>query len=463
MLKNKLFAVLLAVALIALLVVPVLAQEETFEGAQYVVQSGDTLTGIAVRFGISVDELLSANGISDANQLFVGQQLSLPGVDWIQGVLQEQPVALGETFHSLLRRYRLDDQTLARLSGIVSPSQIYAGYPLLLPTNVGENLNSARASITTSESVLGVAARSGTNPWMIVAENQIASPWAGLAGDVVFIPGTNNPGPGALPSPLNIRVGHGNFVQGKSTVFTIDADGQQLQLGGSLLGKNLNFFDNGIGGYVAIQGVHVMADPGIYPLTLNGTLASGETFEFSQMVAVSSGDYSFEKINVDPTYLDPVLDEAELEYIVSLITPVTQEKMWSGFFTPPTPFDIFINSYFGTRRSYNGSAYTYFHSGIDFGGGQGAQVIAPARGRVVFAGPLEIRGNATVIDHGWGIYTGYWHQSEIYVNVGEMVDEGQVIGLVGNTGRSSGAHLHWEVWAGGVQVEPYDWLVEQFP
>ena len=90
-------------------------------------------------------------------------------------------------------------------------------------------------------------------------------------------------------------------------------------------------------------------------------------------------------------------------------------------------------------------------------------MICPARGRVVFAGPLEIRGNATIIDHGWGIYTGYWHQSEIRVQVGEIVEEGQIIGLVGNTGRSAGAHLHWEIWAGGVQVEPYDWLIELFP
>jgi murein DD-endopeptidase MepM/ murein hydrolase activator NlpD len=457
-----LFALTLAVALIALLSVPVLAQDEN-QGAQYVVQPGDTLTGIAARFGIPVEALSSANEITNPNQLFAGQPLDLPGVDWVQGVLDIQPVPLGETFHSLLRRYRLDDQTLARLEGMISPTQVYVGARLLLPTNIGENLTLGRAAISTSESLLDVAVREDTNPWMIVGENRLAGEWGGLAGDVVFIPGTHNPGPGAWPSPLSISVDHGNFIQGKSTVITIGADGQQLQLGGELLGKTLNFFDDSAGSYVAIQGVHVMTEPGIYPMTLNGILPSGESFELSQMVAVNSGDYSFEKITVDPSYLDPVLDESESSYIASITAPITPEKLWSGYFSSPTPFDIFINSYFGTRRSYNNSAYTYFHSGIDFGGGLGADVLCPADGRVVFAGPLEIRGNATVIDHGWGIYTGYWHQSEIYVHVGDIVEEGQVIGLVGNTGRSSGAHLHWEVWAGGVQVEPYDWLVELFP
>ncbi|MEJ2758434.1 MAG: M23 family metallopeptidase, partial [Anaerolineales bacterium] len=209
--------------------------------------------------------------------------------------------------------------------------------------------------------------------------------------------------------------------------------------------------------------VHVMTDPGPYPFTLKGKLANGSEFEFSQMVRVQSGDYESERITVDPAYLDPTVDNAELAFIKEITRPVTPEKLWSGYFEKPTPFDIYINSLFGTRRSYNGSDYTYFHSGIDFGGGAGADVICPANGKVVYTGTLEIRGNATIIDHGWGIYTGYWHQSEVFVQVGDTVTEGQVIGLVGNTGRSSGAHLHWEVWAGGVQVEPYDWLIEQYP
>jgi murein DD-endopeptidase MepM/ murein hydrolase activator NlpD len=76
---------------------------------------------------------------------------------------------------------------------------------------------------------------------------------------------------------------------------------------------------------------------------------------------------------------------------------------------------------------------------------------------------MTVRGNATIIDHGWGVYTAYLHQSEIIVQAGTAVEAGQVIGKVGGTGRVTGPHLHWEVWAGGVQVDPLDWLQSIFP
>ena len=68
-----------------------------------------------------------------------------------------------------------------------------------------------------------------------------------------------------------------------------------------------------------------------------------------------------------------------------------------------------------------------------------------------------------MLDHGWGIYTVYGHQSETLVEVGQQVEAGQVIGRVGTTGRSTGPHLHWEVWAGGVQVDPQQWLTQTYP
>ncbi|NMC53043.1 MAG: M23 family metallopeptidase, partial [Chloroflexi bacterium] len=84
-------------------------------------------------------------------------------------------------------------------------------------------------------------------------------------------------------------------------------------------------------------------------------------------------------------------------------------------------------------------------------------------GKVVFAGPLDVRGNAVILDHGHGVFSGFWHQSEILVSVGDTLSAGQQIGLIGTTGRSTGPHLHWEVWVNGVQVNPYDWVVNAYP
>ena len=65
-------------------------------------------------------------------------------------------------------------------------------------------------------------------------------------------------------------------------------------------------------------------------------------------------------------------------------------------------------------------------------------IYAPAPGVVVYTGTLTVRGNSVVIDHGWGVYTGYWHQKEIMVKVGDKVEPGQIIGQIGATGRVTG-------------------------
>ncbi len=118
---------------------------------------------------------------------------------------------------------------------------------------------------------------------------------------------------------------------------------------------------------------------------------------------------------------------------------------------------------FGNRRSYNDSPYDFFHTGLDFCGQVGQPIYAPANGVVVFSDFLTVRGNATVIDHGEGVFTGYLHQSEFLVQTGDRVEKGQLIGRVGSTGRVVGPHLHWEVIVGGVQVNPMDWLEQEFP
>ena len=66
------------------------------------------------------------------------------------------------------------------------------------------------------------------------------------------------------------------------------------------------------------------------------------------------------------------------------------------------------------------------------------------------------------IDHGHGIFTGYWHQTEIKVKVGDVISQGQVIGTVGRTGRATGPHLHWELFVEGVQVDPLQWTRRSF-
>jgi murein DD-endopeptidase MepM/ murein hydrolase activator NlpD len=76
----------------------------------------------------------------------------------------------------------------------------------------------------------------------------------------------------------------------------------------------------------------------------------------------------------------------------------------------------------------------------------------------MLAEALDIRGTYVLIDHGWGIYSGYAHLTEALVLPGQWVRQGDVIGLSGSSGRSGGAHLHWEMAVGGVWVDPGEFV-----
>lgn len=131
------------------------------------------------------------------------------------------------------------------------------------------------------------------------------------------------------------------------------------------------------------------------------------------------------------------------------------DPFWrSPFQTPIADEDIYaFTSGYGARRSYNGGPYSSYHEGVDYAAFEGVSALATTEGVVVLAEPLYVRGGSVVIDHGLGIFSGYYHLSDISVNVGDIVAAGEKLGEVGTTGLSTGNHLHWdflvtETWVG---------------
>jgi len=113
----------------------------------------------------------------------------------------------------------------------------------------------------------------------------------------------------------------------------------------------------------------------------------------------------------------------------------------------------YISSYFGERMDpFNGEQA--MHKGVDFATDVGADVLAVASGIVTWAGPREGYGNLIEINHGNGYSTRYAHNAEMLVNVGDTVQRGQAVAVVGSTGRSTGPHVHFEVLHDGVQIDP---------
>lgn len=118
-----------------------------------------------------------------------------------------------------------------------------------------------------------------------------------------------------------------------------------------------------------------------------------------------------------------------------------------------------VTSEFGIRLSpFDGMRQ--MHAGIDIASSVGAPVRAPAEGIVTFVGDFETLGNTIVVDHGAGIMTRYGHLSRSLVKVGAKINRGEVIATVGNTGRSTGPHLHYEVWIKNNAVDPRDFFYD---
>jgi murein DD-endopeptidase MepM/ murein hydrolase activator NlpD len=461
---------LIALALIAS-GTPARAQEAP-PGAVVVVQAGDSLAEIARRFGVSINALMQANGIQDANLIGEGAELLIPGLDGVQGYLSSADVAFGEDLLSLSRRYRLHIEMLVRLNRLTSPEELYAGAPLVILDNGQPAPALPRAVLAPGETLLELSARQGVNTWAMANASLLAAPAHALPGDLLALPAVEEEAAGAPAAAiLAAEIAPLPFKQGKTSLILLQgAAGMTLE--GEFLGLPLHFFYDPTLGYVALQGAHAMTEAGLYPLTLRGALPGGASFAISQWVGVRDVRYPYDRpLTVNPETIDPAVTGPENEQWAALTAPATAERYWQGVFQIPSrlPGDYCLesgdcwSSRFGNRRSYNGGPYSSFHTGLDIVGKVGAEILAPAPGVVVFAGPLTVRGNATVIDHGWGVYSAYLHQSEFSVQVGERVETGQVIGLVGATGRVEGPHLHWEVWAGGVQVDPLEWLSQEFP
>jgi len=451
--------------LLSFTVQPASAQES---GPVYIVQPGDTLSFIAARFNVAINDLLAANPSLDPNLLSQGQEIVIPGLEGVTGVLETEIISFGDTLRSLSRRTQVSDTQLKKLNRLVSPTELYVGTSLIIPTQEQQSSLSTRMAAANGESLLELAVKEGSDPWTLSSINKLSGTWDTLPGDILYSPtGSSEGNATGLPSAFqSASIEPLPLVQGGTEVIRAQAQ-EGITLSGTLVDMPLHFFqtDNG---QVALQGIHALLEPGIYPLLLEANLPDGSKQSFEQMTLVTSGNYLREDILLnDPSTIDPAVTEPELQNITAITAPATPTRFWDGIFTSPAVYPDCFTSRYGTRRTYkvvnSDTEIPGFHSGLDFCGGEGLQIFAPAAGKVVFAAPLTVRGNATIIDHGWGVYSGFWHQSQLLVNVGDMVEPGQVIGLVGGTGRVTGPHLHWEVWVNGVQVNPLDWLNQAYP
>lgn len=377
----------------------------------YTVQSGDTLFTIARRFGVPLDTLVTINQIADPSVISVGQVLLIPGATATTPTATAHvQAAPGDTLQTIATRYGLAPDVLTTLNGISLTTRLFPGQPVWLPEAAPPAANHFGAVLDIRTPDILVQGRTGQMTVYTRRPLALVATWNNL--------------------PL---------------VFT------------QALTDSLQQF--------TFLPVHALQEPAPYTLTLTYTAANGLPLTHQQWLTVVAGDYASQVIDLPDEkggLLAPEVSEAEFNQVNALWSQASPTLWWTGAFTRPIGVQYETTSPFGTRRNYNGGAYatTSYHSGQDFGAPAGVPILAPAAGTVVLAEPLQVRGNAVLIDHGRGIFTGYWHMSEIKVTPGQQVNVGDVLGLVGTTGMSTGAHLHWELRIYGIAVDPMQFLTQ---
>ena len=192
------------------------------------------------------------------------------------------------------------------------------------------------------------------------------------------------------------------------------------------------------------------------PVRLHLELADGKTCDAS--VAVSPREWKLERVDGVPesTVVPPPEIAARIEREQAEVARARERDDDRDDFSVVFnwPLTGRISGVYGSQRIYNGKPKSP-HSGLDVAAPKGRPVLAPAAGIITFAKPdLYLTGGTVLVDHGHGLSSSFLHLSRLDVVVGQRVEQGQSIGLVGATGRATGPHMHWGMNWFGVRVDP---------
>lgn len=207
---------------------------------------------------------------------------------------------------------------------------------------------------------------------------------------------------------------------------------------------------------LVLIGLDVALPPGKAILEALFLGRDGQIETVSQEFFIQPREFPVKKLRVEERFVTPPpeLQERiawEAELLQTLYRILTPRWLAEGRFILPHAGKMAPN--FGERRLYNNVPRPP-HSGVDISAPAGDPVRASNTGRVILARDLYFSGQTVILDHGLGLFTSYCHFSQIKVRRGELVRKGEVIGLIGSTGRSTGPHLHWGVRILDSRVDP---------
>lgn len=251
------------------------------------------------------------------------------------------------------------------------------------------------------------------------------------------------------------------IYQGDTLVIVAENVPDQAVVRGEFDSQDLEFFSiEGKDKLFSLLGIDAKKSPGEYILSI---FLSGELM-LEEIIEVKKSDFYITQIVITPELEEKGLTADNISKNIStndgvivyeIVNKYNPEIYFNKSFV--YPLDELINvGAFGNIRKDNG--ITIQHLGVDLDAEQGTPIYAINDGQVVFAGELTVYGKTIIIDHGLGIYSLYLHLSEFKTSKGLMVERGEIIGLTGNTGWSTGPHLHLSIKANKASVDPLKFI-----
>lgn len=212
-------------------------------------------------------------------------------------------------------------------------------------------------------------------------------------------------------------------------------------------------FADGEEGMSGLMPVGVEDQPGEYKLEF---LDEAGAVIHELPVIVHDAHYPKQNIVISQALSELKSSSEEAETVHAFLNAVSQTRYWEDTLRLPLPGCM--NSPFGASRLHNGKPTGDYHGGVDQHGAMGVPIHAAAAGTVRISRMFQLRGGTVGIDHGQGLETIYMHMSKFAAKEGQLVRAGEVIGYVGSTGRATGPHLHWSLYANGHPVSPNQWV-----
>ncbi|MFH1728641.1 MAG: M23 family metallopeptidase [Pseudomonadota bacterium] len=250
---------------------------------------------------------------------------------------------------------------------------------------------------------------------------------------------------------LEVKPEKMDVKQGGVYKFIVSLDDKDEFKSAKYNGRELAYFNQSNKEFIVILGINLIDKPGSATVEIESMNSSK-----SLLLNIIEGKYPRRDMTLAKKH--SVFTEEQIEIIntdsaimQSIFNKHNSKRHFEGSFLKPVPG--VINCPFGENRYINGEKRSP-HSGIDLKGKTGTKVKATNNGTVVLAGTHFLSGNSIIIDHGMSIYSMYFHLSKIKVSIGDYVKKGQIIGLVGSTGRSTGSHLHYGIRANYAKIDP---------